>query len=261
MHVKEVQVQQMLHGELDATTHAALSQHVAECATCAAQIDAATREEAWLLATLREADHPPPQIALDVLVRRARQHPAPRQWHWQRRAAAVILGLAAATAAYALPGSPLPRWARGAARWIGSTVSGRDATSPSVVTPQPQPPEPRAAAAEPEGIALLPGEQFAIRFSGTQARGIATLTLTGDPRVIVRAVHGHATFTAAGDHLTIDNRGSGADYAIEIPRLAPSVEVYVGARRVVTVRGGRVTTAPGVDQREGNVSIPLGPPR
>ena len=255
MHVKEAQVQQMLHGELDAPARAVLTRHVAECAACAAQLETATREEAWLLETLREVDHATPTIALDALVRRA--HEGPRQWHWQRRAAAILLTLGAATAAYALPGSPLPLWTREAAKWITGTLSGRQQPPPSVVAPAPDPAEPAAGAGA--GIALLPGDRFAIRFSGTQAGGIATLTLTGDSRVIVRAVNGQATFTAAGDHLTIDNRMSTADYAIEVPRSAPSVEVHVGARRVVTIRAGRVTSIPGVDRQGGDVRIPLSP--
>jgi len=256
MHVKEAQVQQMLHGELDAPSHAAMTQHLAECPACAVQLETATRDEAWLLETLREVDHATPTIALDALVRRAQERP--RQWHWQRRAAAVLLALGAATAGYALPGSPLPLWTREAAKWIAGTLSDRQQAPSSVVAPAPDPAEPAAGAAA--GIALPPGDRFAIRFSGTQAGGIATLTLTSDPRVIVRAVNGQATFTAAGDHLTIDNRGSTADYAIEVPRLAPSVEVYVGARRVVTIRDGRVIAAPGIDQRlAGDVRIPLSP--
>jgi hypothetical protein len=220
-------------------------------------VETATHEEAWLLETLREIDHATPRMALDALVRRAAERP--RQSHWQRRAAAILLTVGAATAAYALPGSPLPRWTRSAASWIAGTVLGRQPPPSTAVAPAPEATEP--AAGTPAGIALLPGDRFAIQFSGTQVSGIATLTLTDAPRVIVRAVNGHATFTAAGDHLTIENSGSTADYAIEVPRSAPNVAVFVGARRVVAVRGGRLIAAPGADQRQqGNVRIRLSPP-
>jgi hypothetical protein len=150
------------------------------------------------------------------------------------------------------------------ARWIGGTVSGRDQPPAAEITGPPQPNEPGVAgpAAPAAGIAILPSGRFAIRFTATQPRGTLTLTLTDDPRVLVRALNGSATFTTAGDHLTIDNRESSADYAIEIPRLAPHIDVYVGARRVVTVAGARVSTTPGVDHREqGEIRIPLGPAR
>jgi hypothetical protein len=152
----------------------------------------------------------------------------------------------------------VPLWARRAGQWIGNTVTARPLERPAVISPGPASADTTAAAA---GVALIPSGRFVIRFSAMQVRGVVTVSFTDDPRVLARALDGHATFTAAEDDLTIDNRGSTADYIIEIPRLARRVELHVAGRRLISVQQGRIMATSGVEPVGDQFRLRLDSPR
>ena len=70
---------------------------------------------------------------------------------------------------------------------------------------------------------------------------------------------GWATFTTDVDRLTIENRGSTADYEIELPHGAPWMEIGVGERRLLFKQGDRLVTNAPADAR-GRYILPLAPP-
>ena len=244
MHLEDEQIQRLLHGELDRAAEGAARAHLGACADCRGQLADAEREEERIFGLLRRVDHAAPAVDLQTLAARARGEAA-RRVRW---AAGVALALAAAGAAYAAPGSPVPGWVDRLGEWIaGPAPRG----GPTVETPAT---EPGAA-----GIAVEPSERFTIVFGTEQTRGIAAVSLIDGSNIVARRLNGSATFTTDIDYLTIEDGGSTADYEIELPRNAPWVQIRAGGRRLLLKDGPRVITDAPVDAR-GRYLLPLSPP-
>jgi hypothetical protein len=167
---------------------------------------------------LRELDHPRLPVPVAAIIARAQQE-KPR---WGRWAAAILLVAGLGGVAYAIPGSPVPRWVSAAVgRFAGSPSPPR--SPDSVIT------APDAAIA---GIAMEPGADFRIVFSHLADGGVARVTLADGTDVIVRAPGGAATFTSDVNRLVIDNQPSTAMFDIVIPRSALRVEIQVAGHRI-----------------------------
>jgi hypothetical protein len=227
MHLEAEQIQRVLHGE-PAGLEGEVSSHLSECAECRRLVDEARREEKRIFDLLRHLDHPAPAVVPDLPVVRDRWMAT-----WGRRAAGIVLALGVAGVAYAAPGSPLPRW-------VDHVVQRVRGTPPRAAETLPQP----SALA---GIAVTPGVRFTIAFAEPQARGEATVSLGDGRDVTVRSKGGGATFTSGAEGLRVDNRGSVADYEIELPRGAGRIEIRVGSRRLLLLEKGRVVTPASAD--------------
>jgi hypothetical protein len=248
MHLNEEQIQRFLHGELDEPTKEALSRHLAECDACVRQLAEAEREEIAIFDLLRHVDHPAPVVEAEALVaRRGGAYTA-----WGRRVAGFLVVAALAGAAYAFPGSPLPALLNQVAEWI---------TGQTPPPPPPSPPTEPSPTTQPvtSGIAVPVQGPFTITFAEPQAQGVVTVSLTDQPDIVARVLGGTAAFTTDRDRLTIENRGSAADYEIELPRSASWVEIAVGPRRLLLKEGDRVVTDGPIDT-SGRYSLPLAPP-
>lgn len=114
-------------------------------------------------ALLRALDHPVPKVTAEAIAARARAPDRARPaWRW---AAAVLLTLGVAGAAFALPGSPLRRWAS----TLGAVVTGRDRTDAGPGSASaPQAPSPNRGWA---GIAVPPRALAAHRLRSPRACG------------------------------------------------------------------------------------------
>ena len=139
-------------------------------------------------ALLRQLDHAPPAVTSEMVVARARAGGG-----WGRRAALIMAALGLAGAAYAFPGSPLPEWARTAARRI----------KPGPIVSLPAPAPTQVPLAPLAGIAVAPGRSLVILFTHYQAQGQVRVSLTDSARVLVQAPGGAATFTSEADRLVI----------------------------------------------------------
>ena len=231
MHLDAEQVQRLLHGELAPQAAAAARTHLDACPDCLTSVRAAEQEESEVMDLLRELDHPVPRVSATDIVARSREHRLGRRW--SRLAAAIMLALVGAGAAYALPGSPVP----GMLRRAVERLSGREQR----VAPAP---EARAPGNDDisQGIAVAPGARFVIAFAARQPDGVAIVSLADSADVTVRANGGEATFASELDRLSIGNEGSSAVFRIHIPRSAPRVEILVGGRRALLKDGARVVT-------------------
>lgn len=221
MHLNDEQIQRLLDGELDTNSEGVVRRHLAACRDCARGVEEARREQDVIFDLLASTDQPAPPVDAETLIGRRVTPPAV----WVRRVAGFVIAVALAGVAYALPGSPVPVLLGRVAEWFtggGQPTQERQATQP--VT---------------SGIAVRPNERFAIRFVSAQAVGVAKVSLTNGPDVVVRVTGGTVTFTTESDRLDVDNRGSDADYEIELPRDAPSVEIFVGDRRLIRKDGQR----------------------
>jgi len=240
MHPDLEQLQRLAHRELDPAFLTSLESHLAGCAACRDRLAALEREEEEVHALLVSLDHPVPRLNAAAVMSGPRT-PLAATFRW---AAGILLALGAAGAAWAAPGSPLPGWLDAV---LGE---GEDAVRPS---PTLAPPPPASAG----GVAVDPQGRLAIVFRSLQASGQATVRLTEDAEVQVRASGGAPTFTAEDGRLLVDQQGPSGDFEILVPTGAPRVEVWVGDRRVLLAEGGRVTSDLAEDPT-GAWIVPLG---
>lgn len=237
MHIDEERLQLLLHGELSPLDEERVRSHLSGCDACSRRLAEMEHEEKRVGALLRELDHDAPLPDIGEIERRA----GARSARVPRWAAAAALVLLVGGAAYALPGSPLPRWVGAIVEWAGGSRS-----SPSGDTSR----------LDDAGIAVAPGQDLVIVFQPPIANGQAVVTLTEGAEVELRAPRDAATFTSQEGRLLVEDRGPGATYRIGIPRTAPRVEIRVGDRRLFLKEGPRVTTA-GSPQGPSGYLLPL----
>jgi hypothetical protein len=237
MHLDEELIQRVLHTELTPPRRQEVQSHLAGCLDCRSRVEEAQKDESRIFALLRELDHPLPRIPDEFAS-------APRRSvRWGQLAAGIFLGILAAGAAYAASGRPLPKIFQRLVEWVAQNPApAAPSTTPSLQAPQ-------------RGIAVPAGDRLVILFSTNKA-GQATITLSDDPEVEVRALQGVASFTSDLDRLQVDSRSDSARFEVAIPRRAPLVEIQVGGRRVFLKEAGRVVTSARPGPR-GDYLIPL----
>ncbi|MFL5471860.1 MAG: hypothetical protein ACJ8A6_00315 [Gemmatimonadales bacterium] len=240
MHLDPEQLERTLHGELR-PNDGLVREHLAECQQCRLRVSEAERDEAWIMEQLRRLDHRQPSLPVPI------SSGAPHRAGWsrpQRLAAGLALTVAAAGAAYAVPGSPLPR----AVHHVVSLLQGTIRPAPAAPLPVP------VTSRSQSGIAVAPGNHFAIVFSGAAAS--ATLSLTQSEDVLVRALD-PANFQSDVDRLLVESKTPGAKFEVEIPRSAPSVEIRVGGRVVFRKDSSRIDTS-ALKWEDGSYRLMLG---
>jgi hypothetical protein len=249
MHLDDEQVQRLLHGELEPVGDRTVRQHLSECETCRTLVDDAGDEELRIFGLLRELDHPLPEVDPSAVLPAV---PSPLR-RWERWAAGILLMAAAAGAAYAAPGSPLPA--------VIERLLGGDGTVPTQDRPAPSQDRPAGADAAPTGggIAVTPGDRITIRFLvGDPA--VADLSLGEGDQVVVRTVQGLARFTSDVDHLSVRSQGP-ARFEISVPRSAPLVEILAGDVPVFRKQGSGIVSEarPGENDRYTLILFPPTP--
>lgn len=205
-------------------------------------------------ALLRSLDHPVPRVTAESLAARAGIPAAgrPRVGPLVRWAAAIALAAGATGVAYALPGSPVPRWV---AAFVARFDSGPPARSPAAARPG-------GSGRGSAGIAIEPGDALVIDFLPTPAGvtlPIARVTLSDGDEVVVRSPSGTATFTSDAGRLVIAASGAPDTVAIEIPRRARRVEIRAADSRVFLKDRERIDTR-ATRLENGIYEIPLARP-
>jgi hypothetical protein len=238
MHLEEETIQRLLHRELDPPSEAPSRAHVATCPECRTRLEEAEREESTAFVLLRRLDHAPPRVTAETVMARARR----RSSGWERRVAVVLLAVAAAGAAYAMPRSPLPGWVDRVVGWAGGDA-----------------PDTATAPTGSAGISVEPTGPFTIVFEAEQSRGAASVLVADASHIVVRSRDSSASFDTEEERLTIRNAGSTADFDIELPRGAPRVEILVGGRRVLLQQGSLIVTDAPIDA-DGRYRVPLEAP-
>jgi hypothetical protein len=243
-HPNEEVLQRFRHGELAAHQVHDCGQHMTVCALCRERVASLSRDEDAVLALLQSLDEPAPPVHVDVVVAHAKRV---KRGAWYRLAAGIVFAVTALGAAYAMPGSPIKRWLR--------SLTTRE-VAPAGPSAKSMPPTAQSAS----GIAVVPSGRFVIRFDVAVPNGEALVSFTDDSTISVRTTLGGATFTSEADRLVVEPRGSALAVEIEIPRLAPRVEIQVAGERVFLKEGMRVITAQATSARE-RYSVPLTTPR
>jgi hypothetical protein len=225
MHPDVEQIQRFLHGELAVSSANGVQSHLEECEDCRIRVESAEREESDIDALLGRLDHELPVVnAHSVMVRTTPSRPA--AWRW---AAAILLTMSAAAAAYLVPGSPIRAL-------VQVLLHPSDSQQPA---PAPVVPAPGETSA---GIAVPPGQNLVIIFAATQTSGTANISFIEDGDVHVSASSGAARFESDEDVLRIDNAGSTATFEIVIPQNAPRIEIRIGDERVFLKEGQEIVT-------------------
>lgn len=221
--------------------------HVLSCARCRHRLARATADTSSISALLSAVDHPVPPLAIDSVI--ARGH---RKAHRGVLAAGAIFAVVS-TAAAAIPGSPVRRYAR-------HVLATRDATHAVAVQASDAPGTSSQATSSnvqaTRGVAFVPGADVDIRFRTTQSTGVLhvrvadvrTLRLSHDSSVAAYAL------TSAG--ITVDNAGSSADFDLVIPQSVTRARVRIGTRTVLAKDGAKVTSA-GARDASGRYAISL----
>jgi hypothetical protein len=177
---------------------------------------------------LRRLDHARPPVGADAVIRRART----RRARLTPRLVAGAAGLVLATAALAMPGSPV-------ARWVRHSVLGRRAAERGAVLPAPIVPRTSTAASRSR-IAVVPGAEFELSFEAAQAVGSVRLIFGPAAELSVNAEGGETPYTLLPGGLAVGNRGSSASYAVHVPNGLRTLRVVVGGVTVFARRNGRI---------------------
>ena len=231
MHLDEESIQRLLNGELEPSAETPAHLHLSQCAECRARLEAATREEEETHALLRFADHPVPAWSAETIAARARSlSPA----HGMRRAAGILVVIGLAGAAYAVPGSPLPKWAAHAVSWIRESIGVPPAQAPEAGVPKDR-------GSGMSGIAVSPGKNIVILFVSSQSEGNVRVSLSEEKDIVVRGPSGSANFTSEPERLVIHNEGSNESYEIAVPRNASRVEIRVGDSTIFLKEGSALS--------------------
>jgi hypothetical protein len=231
-HLDDERIQRLLHDELDAAAQEDASRHLRGCAPCAGRLDEARREEEWIFEELSRTDDALPHVDAQSVARLARREAS----RWMSRAAGVLIAIAAGGAVYAIPGSPVRGWVDRALLFF----AGEAGPPPRLEVATEGEEGAAARAPTSSGIAVAPGERFAIRFAASQSEGVVAVSLTEEDEVVARALGAKVTFTTDVSRLIIENFSSAASYEIELPKKAPWIEIEVGQRRLLLKDGPQI---------------------
>jgi predicted anti-sigma-YlaC factor YlaD len=232
MHLDDEQIQRLLDQHLDSSATEAARAHLGSCSECRTRLDQAEQEDTWLSQRLQLLDHPTPAVSATGVAGRARR----RSPTWRRIAAGILLAVTTAGVAYAVPGSPVPRWFHR----IASLITSNHPRQPGAMIGNR--PESRA------GIAVAPGRRFIIEVAPGQALDSAVVMLTDATELVVRAQGGTTSFASDVGRLAVRHSGAPGVLEIEVPRTAPWVELTVGRRRVWLKSGAKVESPASADE-------------
>ncbi|HYJ80593.1 MAG TPA: zf-HC2 domain-containing protein [Longimicrobiaceae bacterium] len=245
-HLAEGIAQALLDGELAGAERHAAEAHLAACPACAAEQRGLRSAQERMRTVLAEADAPAPVAQAQMALRRraARASQAAKGRRALLRAAVLVLGVAgAATAAVAVPGSPIPGL-------ITDILPGAKDPLRETVGPRPAPAPAALAEDAPTGVSILP-EAGSVRvvLSGS-APGLRVRTRLVDgahAEVHASAAAARARFRTSPGRIEVVGAGAG-EVTVSLPRGARAAFVEVNGRVYVAKEGGSLRVmAPVVD--------------
>ena len=232
MHLDEERLQRLIHDELGAWEKDEAFRHVATCEDCRRRLVEAAREETQVHELLRDVDTPMPEVFADAIARQAAAvAPVVRSQleAWLRKAAAIAIVIGLASAAYAIPGSPVRGWIHDVTR----KLTGRPETPATTQVP---------GRTGVSGVAVAPGDRLTILFEPGAQGAELHIDLTDGTDAQVHGPAGAAAYTSSAGYLLVRGLDSSAVFQVLIPRSAPWVEIRSRDEQVFLKEGPRVTT-------------------
>jgi hypothetical protein len=220
MHLTDETIDHLVHDELSAAEHREARSHLSTCAVCRRREVEMTAEDREIAGALAVLDRPSAAVNADAIVRRARRG----RGRW--RLAVAGSALLAATAAAAMPGSPVRRWL--------FEESDRPVAAPEVVAPVIA--EEQSAAER--GVAMVPGDSADVVFDARQESGEIAIRIVAGRELRVRAIGGSAGFVVRPGGVRVRNDGSRASYELLVPAALGRMRVTVAGRELFARRTG-----------------------
>ena len=217
MHPTEFDLLAQLHGEAGQPGSGTIRRHVEECLICLELRQSLGREESEQRRLLRALDVPTPLILVDRFRRRAHVR-RPRV----RIAASIGVLVALASAAAAIPGSPVRDWLRGR--------PASAATGPALFKAALRKPSPFA-----DGVQVGAAGSLVVLLGTPQDTGKIRILRTDLATATVRAVGGDVGYRVSAARIHIDNRLPAERYDITIPRSLERFALLAGGRVVLRI--------------------------
>ena len=216
MHPIDTDLLALLHAEPVWLGAEAARRHIDACPLCTRRAESLRREETEQRTRLLQLGFPLPPVTAAMIVRRA----TVRRRNF--RLAASIGALATlASAAMALPGSPMRAWMR--ASFLAPVAIAR--VSPAGSSPAAQP----AAT----GIEFRAAGTLVIELRVPQASGQIRIIRSDSAIAVARAIGGAVRFRVGSGRLMLDNRVAADRYEFSLPRNLTQMSVLVGGRLLV----------------------------
>ncbi|HEY0038489.1 MAG TPA: hypothetical protein VGB66_17455 [Longimicrobium sp.] len=253
-HAAEGTLLEMLDGRLPQPHQAQLQGHVAECASCAAELDRLRRLSATFDAAMAALDPPAPTRAALAAVRSRRRG----GWMTDTRrtlakAAILVLGVVGVASA-TLPGSPLRQW-------MEQRFGGAAPTPATAAAAAPSPGAPPATEAT-AGVEILPHEGAVRVVLGEVGPGLRVRVRLADADYVdVRATGAAAgaQFRTAPGRVSITGAAEG-EIVIALPRAVRRAAIVVGDRTYMTKDGEQIhVLAPAADTVGAEIVFPVAP--
>lgn len=230
-HIEEGMLQAYLDNEVVA--RAELDTHLAQCTTCAAELDRLRSASQLFASVVHANDIVAPTSAAFTAIRAARRpivrKPAALVRVPLARAAMLLVGLAAVASA-AIPGSPVRAWISEALRSVGGVQQDETAIPAVQPAPEPAPSDERGAAA----VTIEPADgRILVVLSGATAEATVRVRLVKTPRASVQVSDATAQsrFRTGPGRIEAVSIGS-AEVVVEIPRAALEARVELDGRPV-----------------------------
>lgn len=213
MHPTDFDLLAHLHAEAGQPGAGTVRRHLETCRACFERRQELGREESEQRRLLRALDAPVPLITVEAIRRRSRV-----ALTGVRIAASIALLVTLASAAAAIPGSPVRAWLRRL-----TAPAARPPAQPPAVVPQP--------AASTDGVQVAATGSLVIMLGTPQRTGQIRIVRTDLVTATVRAVGGDVGYRIGAGRIILDNRLPADRYDITIPR---------ALERFVLLAGGRV---------------------
>jgi hypothetical protein len=243
MHPDLETLQRLRHDELRRDRADETRRHLEHCPECRDRMAAAESDEREVMAFLARIDTPVRPLAFETIASLASD--AVRR-QALRAAAAGILIVALGGVAWAIPSSPLRAL-------MGSITRGGEA---GALVRAPGASEAGPSPSDLAGIAVAADSGLVVTFTAAAPTDTLIVSLVDGALVQVRAQEGKVRFQSGERRLVVANDASLGVVAIDIPRFATRVEIYVGDRRLLLKAGAQITASVAA-AADGSYRLPL----
>ena len=218
MHPTDFDLLALLHGEPVWSGDDEARRHLDTCVVCVGRLESLRREEMEQRTLVKALDVPLPPVTAAMI--RGRAIASRRNF---RMAASIGALMTLASAAAALPGSPVRGWIR-------------NLLSQGVVAPALPAASPSPARAATDGIEWPAIGAWVIELRHPQATGQIRIVRTDSSIAMARAIGGDVGFQVGSGRVVLDNRRPADRYEISLPRNLIRASVLVGGRLLVRLR-------------------------